>query len=97
MGDLRGEMSSAAAYIKDVLAGLRGEERYQVAAEFPYKGVRGIVERGIPIGRHLPIVAGRRRPKRDRIVRQLWQFMLQTIDLSMRTSRNPDILVSWEG
>jgi hypothetical protein len=30
-------MPGAAAYIKDALAGLGGEQRHQFAAEFPYK------------------------------------------------------------
>jgi hypothetical protein len=47
-----------------------------------------------PIGRHLPIVAGRRPPKRDMFVRQFGKVVLQTSDLTMRTSKSPDILVS---
>ena len=50
-------MTGAAADVEDALAGLGGEEREKVAAELPDEGVRSVVESGVPVRRHLPIVA----------------------------------------
>jgi hypothetical protein len=57
-GDLRGEMAGAAADIEDALTGLGGEESEKVAAELPDEGVGGVVESGVPVGRHPLIVIG---------------------------------------
>ena len=55
-GDLRSQVTGAAADIEDALAGLGGEQGQKVAAEFPDEGVGGVVESGIPVSLHLPIV-----------------------------------------
>ena len=56
--DLRGEMAGAAADVEDALTGLGGEEGEKVAPEFPDEGMGGVVESGIPVGGHPPIVMG---------------------------------------
>ena len=60
LGDLGGEVTGAAADIEDALAGLGGEQRQKVAAEFPDEGVGGIVESGIPVRLHVLIVFNRK-------------------------------------
>ena len=55
-GDLRSQVTGAAADVEDALAGLGGEQGQKVAAEFPDEGVGCIVESGIPVSLHLPIV-----------------------------------------
>ena len=55
-GDLRSQVTGAAADVEDALAGLGGEQGQKVAPEFPDEGVRRVVESGIPVSLHLPIV-----------------------------------------
>ena len=55
-GDLRSQVTGAAADVEDALAGLGSEQRQKVAAEFPDEGVGSVVESGIPVSLHLPIV-----------------------------------------